>query len=155
MSKGVQMAVATLVVFGAIVWMVTTGEGSFQFFNNVGQLSEGDYERESGLRVRGFVVGGTIVRDLQEQVVTFAISDAQEQGQSAEAQSASRDVRASYSEGELKVRYDGIDVPDLFADGAEVVVEGGFRDGVFVASKIFAKCPSKYEVEQALPEQKA
>jgi len=47
----------------------------------------------------------------------------------------------------LPVRFLGIDVPDLFKDGAEVVVEGHFASGTFLAEKVMAKCPSKYEAK--------
>ena len=45
------------------------------------------------------------------------------------------------------MRYLGIDVPDLFRDGAEVVVEGRASQQAFEAQRVLAKCPSKYEVE--------
>jgi cytochrome c-type biogenesis protein CcmE len=45
----------------------------------------------------------------------------------------------------VAVRYAG-DVPDLFKTGRNVVVEGTFRNGVFVAKpgSLTTKCPSKY-----------
>ena len=51
------------------------------------------------------------------------------------------------SDASLSVRYLGIDVPDVFADGAEVVVEGRVDGERFMAERVLAKCPSKYEVE--------
>ena len=49
----------------------------------------------------------------------------------------------------MTVLYDGIEpLPDTFRDGAQAVAEGKLdRDGVFLASKIQAKCASKYEAE--------
>jgi cytochrome c-type biogenesis protein CcmE len=45
----------------------------------------------------------------------------------------------------LPVDFSGI-IPDTFVDDADVVVEGDRRpDGVFVATTLLAKCPSKYE----------
>jgi cytochrome c-type biogenesis protein CcmE len=35
--------------------------------------------------------------------------------------------------------------PDLFAKGREVVASGELRDGVFVATSLSTKCPSKYQ----------
>ena len=35
--------------------------------------------------------------------------------------------------------------PDLFKDGAEVIVTGEYRDGVFVADELQTKCASRYE----------
>jgi cytochrome c-type biogenesis protein CcmE len=44
----------------------------------------------------------------------------------------------------LLVRYKGTR-PDLFKDGAEVIVEGVFRDSVFEADILQTKCASRYE----------
>ena len=39
-------------------------------------------------------------------------------------------------------------VPDTFQDLADAVVEGSFdADGIFQATFLMAKCPSKYEAE--------
>lgn len=156
MSKGVQMGVATLAVFAAVAWIVGSNEGSFQFFASIDQLSQKDLARASGLRIRGWVVDGSISRDLKNQRVDFAISDTKGEAPGKVQAAVIRDRDASYEQRQqLRVRYEDLDVPDLFADGAEVVVEGGFRDGVFMATRILAKCPSKYQVEPALPERKA
>jgi len=44
----------------------------------------------------------------------------------------------------LPVRYTGVR-PDLFKDGAEVIVEGVLNEGVFKADMLQTKCASKYE----------
>ena len=45
----------------------------------------------------------------------------------------------------LPVDFAGI-IPDTFVDDADVVVEGNRRaDGIFAATTLLAKCPSKYE----------
>jgi cytochrome c-type biogenesis protein CcmE len=44
----------------------------------------------------------------------------------------------------LPVRYNGI-LPDMFAAGRDVIVEGRVERGVFHASNLLTTCPSKYE----------
>jgi cytochrome c-type biogenesis protein CcmE len=44
----------------------------------------------------------------------------------------------------VPVSYRGI-LPDMFADGREVVVEGKYHQGAFAARQIMTSCPSKYE----------
>jgi cytochrome c-type biogenesis protein CcmE len=39
-------------------------------------------------------------------------------------------------------------VPDLFRKGRDVVAVGKLRDGVFVATSLSTKCPSKYQPKQ-------
>jgi cytochrome c-type biogenesis protein CcmE len=78
------------------------------------------------LRVGGDVAAGSIVRE--GKLVKFTLTqDAQK----------------------LNVVYDGIDpLPDTFRDGAQALADGKMRpDGVFQASKIQAKCASKYEAK--------
>ena len=135
MSKGVQIAIGTLSVFAALAWFIsagTAGEGTFRYYASVADyVAAGDGDSGAslrGLRVHGFVQDGSILKNLPEGYVEFTLGDG--------------------SESILAVRYEGIDVPDLFKDGAEVVVEGHQRDGVFVADRLMAKCPSKYEARE-------
>ena len=37
--------------------------------------------------------------------------------------------------------------PDLFKDKAEVIVEGNYVDGTFIADQLQTKCASRYEGE--------
>lgn len=60
--------------------------------------------------------------------------------------SAHRHLRFVITDGKqgLPVSYSGV-VPDIFADGRQVVVEGTLgRDGTFAATTLLAKCPTKY-----------
>lgn len=44
----------------------------------------------------------------------------------------------------LPVRYNGV-LPDMFAAGRDVIVEGRVQEGVFHANTLLTTCPSKYE----------
>ena len=47
-------------------------------------------------------------------------------------------------QGSIPVRYSGL-LPDMFAEGRDVVVEGPHSDGdTFVADTVLTSCPSKY-----------
>jgi cytochrome c-type biogenesis protein CcmE len=51
-------------------------------------------------------------------------------------------------DGALVVEYASLETPDLFKDGAEVVVEGKLTAaGTFHATNLLAKCPSKFEAK--------
>ena len=129
MSKGVQIALAALTVFAAAAALVTLGsseQGTFSYYADVDSYLGAEDGGSASLRVHGFVVEGTIVKDLPAGHVDFRIADPD-------------------SSRHLAVRYLGIDVPDLFRDGAEVVVEGRAGEDRFLARRVMAKCPSKYE----------
>lgn len=133
MSKGAQIAVAVLSVFAGLAWLVSassSGEGTFRYFENVSAFLETTPEEPSrrSFRVHGFVVEGSIAKDLPNGHVDFTIED------------------PDHETARLSVRLLALDIPDLFKDGAEVVVEGRFEHGRFLADRVLAKCPSKYEV---------
>jgi cytochrome c-type biogenesis protein CcmE len=132
MSKGVQIAVAVATALGGLVALLMLGapdDGTFSYYKDVDSyLAAQPGPGARGQRVHGFVVAGSIAKDLTAGHVDFRIADRES-------------VR------QLAVRYHGIDVPDLFRDGAEVVVEGRASDGGFAAQRVLAKCPSKYEVK--------
>jgi len=129
MGKGMQIAIGAVTVFAGLLWWLSTsgpGEGTFAYYASVGEFTSVSTDPERPVRVHGFVQNGSIARDLGAGHVDFAIRD---------------DSGAT-----LLVRYQGIDVPDLFGDGAEVVIEGRSGSGDrFLADRVLAKCPSKYE----------
>jgi cytochrome c-type biogenesis protein CcmE len=47
-------------------------------------------------------------------------------------------------EGTLAVAYTGV-VPDMFAEGRDVIIEGRYVDGTLQAHTVMTSCPSKYE----------
>lgn len=135
MSKGVQIAIAVVSVFGGLAWLISTtnpGEGTFQYYKSVSSFLEtapaDPLQAPPSSRVHGFVVDGSIEKDLPNGHIDFAIQDPR------------GDTR------KLPVRLLALDIPDLFKDGAEVVVEGRLEKGRFLADRVMAKCPSKYEV---------
>jgi cytochrome c-type biogenesis protein CcmE len=74
------------------------------------------------VRVSGTVAPGSVARE--EARLRFDVSDAA---------------------GRLPVVYAGI-VPDIFSEEVEVVVEGRYgEDGVFRATSLLTKCPSRFE----------
>ena len=132
MSKGFQIALAAATVFAGVVIVLTvaaSGEGTFRYYADVAAFANAPAaESAQAARVHGFVVAGSIDRDLSAGHVDFVVAD----------------KAASHS---LPVRYLGIDTPDMFKDGAEVVVEGRYEQGRFLAERVMAKCPSKYEAK--------
>ena len=145
MSKGMQITLAALSICAGGFWFLasgTQGEGTFAYYESVGDfVTQIDQPETAGMqnqmsgraaRVHGYVVEGSIRKDLSAGHVDFAIHDDPEQSPGAKP---------------LSVRLIGIEVPDLFDDGAEVVVEGNPGRDYFVARRVLAKCPSKYEPE--------
>lgn len=78
------------------------------------------------VRVSGTVADGTVSKD--GSTLRFTMTDGKEN---------------------LPISYSGV-IPDSFEAGGQAIVEGQLgMQGVFEAQTLLAKCPSKYEPEQA------
>ncbi len=79
-----------------------------------------------GTRVNGDIVPGSIKWDAQNLLLTFQLTDGKNL---------------------LNVRHKGV-APDTFQEGLSVVIEGKYENGIFNATQIMTKCPSKYEAKK-------
>lgn len=116
---------ATIIVV-VLAWLVFSNiQGASAQYLTVEELRA---QGSSGniVRVSGLVVGDTIDWNSQQLILRFEIAD---------------------DGGSLPVVYEGVR-PDMLRDGAETVVEGRYSDGgIFEASTLLLKCPSKYAEE--------
>ena len=130
MHKRNKFAIGSILIFGAIAYLITTGINSTsQYFFTVDELMNQQVSYAgSGLKVKGTVVNGSISRDPNDHLkVNFSIEE---------------------NQSKLNVTYNGV-TPDMFADGREVVVEGTLaQNGEFHAETLLTSCPSKYEAEK-------
>jgi cytochrome c-type biogenesis protein CcmE len=122
---------------GVLAFVFTSGEDSVVYSYSVDQVkAQGADLGDRQLRVQGMLVSGTLTRRDEPCEYNFMMQKAGVKG--AEP---------------LKVQYAQCVVPDTFRDvkGVEVEVTAEGRlaeDGHLEASKIFAKCPSKYEMRE-------
>ena len=115
-------------ILGTLSWLAVDGvRDTKTYYKTIKELNQmGDQARERKVRVGGDVAANSIIREGRDVHFTLAQDD----------------VR-------LNVVYSGIDpLPDTFKDGAQALADGKLgSDGVFRASKIQAKCASKYEAK--------
>ncbi len=146
MSKGVQIAVGAIAIALLLGWYGASqldSEGvSFQYFQNLEEFhSRAPEMLGRAARVHGYVSEQSIERDLEAKRVSFAVQN--------DPPHAGAPIGPT-----LAVIYGSLETPDLFQDGAEVVVEGQLvmNQGmpVFEANNVMAKCPSKFEAQVAL-----
>ena len=113
------------IVLTAIAYLSYAGfAGGATYYYTVGELFEmGTSTGGENIRVSGEVAPGSVQQEAAGRTLGFTITDGEEN---------------------LPVVYQGV-VPDAFTVGGEVVVEGHLGpDGVFQASTLLAKCPSRY-----------
>ena len=138
MGKGLQIAIGGVAIALLLGWygMSRVDEGGFVYYQTLGEyVAAGETHRPA--RVHGYVVPGTIDRDVEGQQVRFLVQETAPHAGGAAGPS-------------MSVVYASLEVPDLFKDGAEVVVEGRLDGGSdFHATNVLAKCPSKFEAAAA------
>jgi len=138
MSKGTQVILGATVIALLVGWYAAANLGGLASFQYYASLDE---FRSAGMpaklaRVHGYVADGTIQRDVAGQQVRFLVQ--------------ADPPHAGGPAGEtLPVIFRSLEVPDLFKDGAEVVVEGHMDPSqqAFVADLVLAKCPSKFQAD--------
>ena len=121
-----------LIILGAVIYLVYANtQSNAVYYMTVSELHTCTTCTTQSVRVAGTVQKGTVVRNDAKQQISFTISDSN--GQS------------------LPVVYSGI-VPDIFAPGIQVVVEGHYTaQGPFQAQTLLAKCPSKFTAATPTP----
>ncbi len=127
MTPTARFSIAAGVVIAAIAGLIEWSlQSSTAYYVTPSELASGDKTGEASVRVAGRVVDGSIV---QEGATTrFDLTD----GVSA-LTITTRDV-----------------LPDTFAAEIETVAEGGLIEpGLFSASTVLVKCPSKFEAKLA------
>lgn len=118
---------ASGVVFASIAGLIAWSLASTTaYYLTPTELASGKNPGERAFRVAGKVVEGSIKQS--GDVTRFSLSDGVN----------SVPVTTTYV------------VPDTFASGVETVAEGAMVDGgVFSASSVLVKCPSKFEAQLA------
>ena len=128
-KASLRLILITFAVVGSVAYLILSGvkQTGLQYMTvtELSRLSQAP--KAGGFRLDGKVASGSVVYDQKEPRLAFRMTDGD---------------RA------IAVIYEGL-MPDAFADGREVVVEGAYRhsDRALHASKLVTKCPSKYEAQ--------
>src|SRR5215831_18588852 len=119
--------VGAVLIAAAVSYLVYAGirTTSMYYFDMDEFLAHRTAHAGEDLRVKGWVRQGSMQWDARTNDLAFEIA------------------RQDGSE-PVTVAYHGI-LPDMFAEGREVVVEGRYTDGRLSARQIMTSCPSKYE----------
>jgi cytochrome c-type biogenesis protein CcmE len=130
MNTYLKFGILVILIVGSLVWLAVGGvRDTKTYYKTIPELQKmGKTAQGQRLRVGGDVQPGSIVKSGAQ--VSFVLH----QGVQT-----------------LNVLYSGSDpLPDTFRDNAQALADGRLGpDGVFEASKIQAKCASKYEAKPA------
>lgn len=115
-------AVILAVLVGLLFWGMAQPGAASQYISPT-ELTSSNPHGQAEIRLNGTVVPGSIERE--GLTTTFTVTDRQT---------------------EMTVTTDS-PMPDAFKDSSEVVAIGTFDGDAFVASKVLAKCPSKFKAK--------
>lgn len=128
MKTYVNFGILTVLIVGSLVWLAAGGVSDTKtYYKTIPELAVmGNAAHSKRLRIAGDIQPGSIIKNGAQ--VKFTLH----QGPQV-----------------LNVVYSGIDpLPDTFKDNAQAIADGRLGpDGVFEASKVQAKCASKYEAK--------
>lgn len=122
--RTIVFAGGTILIVLSLAYLVYGGiQQGATYWVTVGEFRQRVHTLPSRVRLGGAVAAGTVRWDASHRHLAFVITD---------------------GPNSLPVRYSGV-VPDIFAEGRQVVVEGAVaRDGAFEATTLLAKCPTRY-----------
>ncbi|MDF0727706.1 cytochrome c maturation protein CcmE [Cytobacillus sp. S13-E01] len=127
MGKKTKIIIALGIFVGVIGTLIYTSIGSAAtLYLTVDELQDKKEEAVGErIKVSGNIVGESIEFDPSTILLSFEL----------EGKNGNR----------VSIQYDGVK-PDTLNDGWEAIVEGELNsEGVFIASELLVKCPSKYE----------
>lgn len=131
-SHAAVYAVALLLFLGGAGYLVWSGfsQGSM-YFLDISEVRDLPEDPDRRIRMFGTVLPSGLQRSADGMFVRCVLQDRQDPNQ------------------KMYLEYHGA-LPDAFKAGAEVIVEGSVSSGIFRASTLMTKCPSKYQKDNRI-----
>ena len=156
-KKNTKLIIGVVIIITAVVYLIASSTLSqSQYFLTVEELQSNQAEYVGkNVRMSGVVLGDSIKYDPQTLELTFQVAQIpgdhrvieQMGGMSVVLAQAAHDPTLP----KMTIHYVG-PRPDLLKDEAQAIITGSLdENGVFQASELLLKCPSKYQAE--LPDQ--
>jgi len=146
-----------LLIIAAIIYLIVTStQANSQYFMTIDELqSKSSSLVGQDVRISGAVIGDTIKYDPQSMTLSFSVANVPGDNRTIDAQGGLAAVLHAAvldpKRARLQVIYKG-GRPDLLQNEAQAIMTGKLGpDGVFTASELLLKCPTRYQ--NALPKQ--
>jgi cytochrome c-type biogenesis protein CcmE len=146
-----------LLIIAAIVYLIVTStQANSQYFLTIQELqSRGSSMVGQDVRISGAVIGDTIKYDPQTLTLSFTVANVPGDNRTIDAQGGLAEVLHAAvvdpKRARMQVVYKGAK-PDLLQNEAQAIMTGKMgADGVFTASELLLKCPTRYQ--NAVPKQ--
>lgn len=139
-----------LLLVGVVYLMISGTSSGARYFITVDELvKNADYIGKT-VRISGSVIGDSIVYDSKNLIIDFTIANIPEDTTNLAA--ALHDAVNDPNAARLSVHVENQVKPDLLKHEAQAILTGIMgEDGIFRATELLLKCPSRYE--ESVPEQ--
>ena len=144
-SERVKFLAAGLIILTAVLYLLISGtlKGARYFITVAELLADAAYAGQT-VRISGAVDGESIDYDSENAVIQFEIVNIP--GVYQDLATALREALLDESAPRLKIKVEDTAMPDLLQHEAQAILTGALAaDGVFYASELLLKCPSRFE----------
>jgi cytochrome c-type biogenesis protein CcmE len=150
-SEYLKFVVGGLLMLAAVVYLIISSTASgARYFITVDELVKNPGYVDKTVRISGAVIGSTIQYDSSNLVIDFTIANIPQD--TTDLAQTLHEAVVNTSATRLPVHIENEVMPDLLKDEAQAIVTGRMgKDGIFYATELLLKCPSRYE--ESVPNQ--
>lgn len=150
-SEYLKFLVGGVLMLAAVVYLIISGTTSgAQYFMSIDELVKNPEYLGKTVRMSGAVIGDTIQYDSSTLTLDFTIANIPVE--TSDLARTLHEAVLSTSAQRLKVHLDNEVMPDLLQNEAQAILTGKLgEDGVFYATELLLKCPSRYA--ETVPDQ--
>ena len=144
-SEYLKFLIGGLLMLAAVVYLIVTGTSSgAQYFMSIDDLLRNPDYIGKTVRMSGAVIGESIQYDSRTLSLDFTVAHIPVE--TTDLARTLHDAVTNPSAARLKVHLDNEVMPDLLTNEAQAILTGQLgADGVFYATELLLKCPSRYE----------
>jgi cytochrome c-type biogenesis protein CcmE len=150
-SEYLKFVVGGALMLAAVVYLILSGTASgARYFITVDELvKNSDYVGKT-VRISGAVIGSTINYDSSKLVIDFTVANIPEN--TTDLARTLHEAVVDTSATRLPIHIENEVKPDLLQDEVQAILTGKMGpDGVFYATELLLKCPSRYQ--ESVPNQ--
>lgn len=144
-SESIKFILGGILLIGIVAYLIVTGTTSgARFFVTVNEILDNPTYLGESVRVSGAVIGESIDYDTENLIIEFEIVNIPQEFDNLAV--ALHDAVNSPDAPRMKVHIEGEVMPDLLQHEAQAILTGELHeDGMFYASELLLKCPSRFE----------
>lgn len=144
-SEYLKFVIGGVLMLGAVLYLIVSGTTSgARYFITVNDLVSNPEYIGKTVRMSGAVIGESIVYDEKNLIIDFTIANIPED--TTDLARVLHEAVIDPNATRLKIHVENQVKPDLLKNEAQAILSGTLgEDGVFYATELLLKCPSRYE----------